>query len=57
MNAGRPTYVDFNRFSCGNQNRDLLANPIWQRIVESLMASIEPASPRRGRANKPARRR
>jgi hypothetical protein len=57
MNARLSTYVDFNRFGCGNQNRDLLDNPKWQRNVKSLMASIEQSPLLRARATKPARRR
>jgi hypothetical protein len=56
MNASLPTYVDFHRFSGGNQNRDLLGNPMWQRNVKLLVASIEKNLLLRARATKPARR-
>ncbi|MDB6111423.1 MAG: hypothetical protein JWR69_3173 [Pedosphaera sp.] len=55
MNPGLSSYVDSKRFICGNQNRDLPGNPLWQRNVEALMASIEQGPPRRNRATKPAR--
>ena len=49
-------YVEFNQFVVTGQNRDLLANPIWQRNVEFLASSLKKNPARARNAIKPAKR-
>ena len=56
MKMKQTAYVDFNQFVVTGQNRDLLANPIWQRNVEFLASSLKKNPARARNAIKPAKR-